>query len=231
MSTDPQPEKTETYEAFYLKLTVLIQVLILIGLVFFVLRRDWTNVFLTVIVMGLTMLPAIARKRYHLVLPPEFQLISAAFVFLSLFLGSATDFYYKYPWWDVVLHTGSGFLLGIIGFLTVFILNQSRQIPEGIKPRFLCLFAICFAVTLGVVWEIFEFAVDCIAPEINMQSREEGVYDTMYDLIVDTLGAVIVTLMGWAYLKSGRYAFIADGIRKFIAKNPELFESHAAEKK
>jgi hypothetical protein len=56
-----------------------------------------------------------------------------------------------------------------------------------------------------------------------MQSRETGVGDTMLDLIVDLLGAIVVALMGWAYFKSGRYSFIADGVQKFIRKNPRLF--------
>jgi hypothetical protein len=60
-------------------------------------------------------------------------------------------------------------------------------------------------------------------PEVNMQSNETGVADTMYDLIVDTLGAIVVALMGWAYYKTGRYSFLADGIRTFIEKNPRLF--------
>ena len=67
---------------------------------------------LTVIVIALTMLPAFVSKRYRIIVPPEFQFIAAAFVFLSLFLGSAADYYYRYWWWDIVLHTGSGFLLG-----------------------------------------------------------------------------------------------------------------------
>src|SRR5688572_24880802 len=64
------------------------------------------------------------------------------------------------------------------------------------RPEFLCFFAVTFAVFLGVLWEIFEFAVDKIAPIVNMQSGETGVADTMHDLIVDTLGAIVVALMG-----------------------------------
>ena len=86
----------------------------------------------------------------------------------------------------------------------------------------ICFFGVTFAVTLGVVWEIFEFAVDRIAPAVNMQSNETGVVDTMHDLIVDTIGALIVAFMGYAYLKSGRYSFLGDGVRKFIHSNPAL---------
>jgi hypothetical protein len=223
MSTPPtQPADEE--RTVYVTLTLAMQVLLGVGLVVFVLRRNWENVFLTVIVIGLTLLPAFVGRRYRVIIPPEFQFISALFVFLSLFLGSGADLYYKYWWWDVVLHTGSGFLLGIIGFLALFLLNQTDRIPQGITPFFLCFFAVTFAVTLGVVWEIFEYVVDRIAPAINMQSTETGVVDTMHDLIVDTLGAVVVAAMGWAYLRTGKYSFVADGVRKFIIKNPRLFK-------
>ncbi len=208
----------------YVTLTLAIQVLLGVGLVFFVVRRDWENVFLTSIVIGLTLLPTFVGRRYRVVIPPEFQFIAAMFVFMSLFLGSGADLYYKYWWWDVVLHTGSGFLLGVIGFLAVFLLNQTDRIPQGITPFFLCFFAVTFAVFLGVVWETFEFVVDRISPETNMQSVETGVVDTMHDLIVDTLGAVVVATMGWIYLRTGEYSFVANGVAKFIRKNPQLFK-------
>lgn len=222
--TEPNDDSSERQSKNgYVKLTLAIQFLLIAGLVLFVLRRDWENVFLTAIVILLTLVPAFLWRTYRIVIPPEFQLISAGFVFLSLFLGSAADFYYRYWWWDVVLHTSSGFLLGIIGFVALFLLNNTDRLPQGMKPSFLCIFGVMFAITLGVVWEIFEFAVDSIAPDINMQSRETGVVDTMQDLIVDTIGAVIVGFMGYAYLKTGKYSMIADGVRAFIEKNPRYF--------
>jgi len=216
-----QPEGAE--RNLYLTLTVLTQFVPAIALGFFLLRRDWENVFLTVLVIALTLLPAFVGRRYRVVIPPEFQFISALFVVLTLFLGSAADFYYKYWWWDIVLHTGSGVLLGIIGFLAVFLLNHTDRIPKGITPFFLCVFAVTFAVTLGVIWEIFEYAVDCISPATNMQSRETGVVDTMQDLIVDTLGAVVVAVAGWAHLRTGRYSIISGALARFIHLNPRLF--------
>jgi hypothetical protein len=207
----------------YLWLTLLVQALLVLGLLLFLIRGDWENLFLTVVVIALTMLPAFLDQHYRIVVPPEFQFIAVVFVFLSLFLGSAADFYYKFWWWDIVLHIGSGFLLGVIGFIAVFVLNHTDRIPPGIRPVFLCVFAVTFAISLGVVWEIFEFAVDRFAPAINMQSNETGVNDTMHDLIVDTIGAAAVAIMGWAYLKTGRYSFVADGVRGFLERNPKLF--------
>jgi hypothetical protein len=207
----------------YIVFTLLIQAAVALGLIAFVLRRDWENTFLTMLVLGLTLIPSFLFRQYRVYIPPEFQLIAAGFVFLSLFLGSAADFYYRFWWWDIVLHTGSGFLLGIIGFLAVFLLNQTDRIPVGISPAFVCFFSVTFAVFLGVIWEIFEFAVDMVVPSANMLSWETGAGDTIVDLIVDTVGAVVVALMGWAYIKTGRYSFIADGVRLFIRKNPRFF--------
>jgi hypothetical protein len=210
----------------YLGLTFVLQILLVVGLVLFLIHRDWENVFLTSTVIALTLVPAFLFRRYRVIIPPEFQLISAVFVFLSLFLGSALNFYYRFWWWDIVLHTASGFLLGIIGFIVLFILNQTDRLPAGMKPAFICLFGTTFAVTLGVMWEIFEFTMDRIWPALDMQSQvtgsAAGVVDTMKDLIVDTIGAIVVAMMGYAYLKTGRYSFIADAVRAFLRKNPRL---------
>ena len=207
----------------YITITLIVQAALAVALVLFLVRGDWENVFLTALVIGLTLVPAFLWRKYRIYLPPEFQLVSAAFVFLSLFLGSARDFYYRFWWWDFVLHTGSGFLLGIVGFIALYLLNQTDRLPHEVSPAFRCFFGVTFAVFLGVLWEIFEFACDQIAPYWNMQSVETGVADTMWDLIVDTIGAVIVALMGYAYLKTGKYSFIADTIQGFIRKNPHLF--------
>lgn len=208
----------------YIRLTLAILAVLVGSLVWFVFHRDWENVFLTAIVIGLIVVPAFVLRQNRIYLPPEFQLTIAAFIFLSLFLGSATDLYYEFWWWDMVLHTGAGFLMGIVGFLTLFLLNQTDRLPHGIRPGFLCFFGFTFAVFLSVVWEIFEYTVDNIAPSINMQSNETGVDDTMHDLIVSTIGALVVALMGWSYFKTGKFSFIADGVRLFVRRNPRLFK-------
>jgi hypothetical protein len=222
MDKQPSAKPTDTGN-IYLKITLVIQGVLTLAMVLFALRRDWENTFLTLLVIGLTLAPAVAWRRYRIYLPPEFQLISAVFVFLSLFLGSGRDFYYRFWWWDALLHTGSGFLLGIVGFIALYLLNQTDRLPRELSPGFRCFFGVTFAVFLGVLWEIFEFTCDQLMPVWNMQSTETGVVDTMWDLIVDTLGAVIVALMGRAYFKKGRYSFLADGIRAFLDTNPRLF--------
>lgn len=224
----PETQPTGGERSVYLTLTLIVQAILIAGLVRFVYTRDWENVFLTATVILLTLTPAFVGRRYRIVVPPEVQLVSAAFVFLSLYLGSAKDLYYKYWWWDVVLHTGSGFLLGMVGFVVLFLLNRTDTLP-GMRPSFVCFFGVTFAVTLGVLWEVFEYAADELTATkekpygVNMQSRETGVADTMHDLLVDTGGAVIVAFMAYAYLRYGRYSFLGDGVKKFVLQNPRLF--------
>jgi hypothetical protein len=219
---EPPTQSAGVERNVYLTLTLVIQVIVGAGLAVLVYRRDWENVFLAVLVMALTLTPTILGRRYRIFVPPEFQLTAAGFVFLSVFLGSIAGLYERFWWWDVFLHTSSGFLLGMVGFIALFLLNRTDRIPQGMRPSFLCFFAVIFAMALGVVWEVFEFGVDIVKPEANMQRRETGVVDTMQDLIVDTLGAVAVAAMAWAYLRTGRYSFVADGVRSFVQKNPRL---------
>lgn len=212
-------------------ITLIMQVWLVVGLVVFIIRGDWENVFLTLTVIALIVVPAFLMRQWRIHVPAEFQLIAVAFVFLSLFLGSARDFYYKYWWWDIVLHAGSGVLFGIVGWIVLFLLLQSNRLPKGVGPALVAVFAVTFAVTLGVVWEIFEFAVDSLWPAVNMMSSETGVRDTMHDLIVDLIGAIIIGGLGWAHAKTGRYSFVVDGVSEFVKRNPRLFKKKAGKTK
>ena len=109
-------------------LAVLLQIILVGG----VIGAFWQNQWFTgVIVSGillLTILPNLLAKQLKVKIPAEFQLTIIIFVFASLFLGEIHDYYNKIWWWDIVLHTSSGFLLGIVGFLLVYILNETDQI-------------------------------------------------------------------------------------------------------
>jgi uncharacterized membrane protein YjdF len=148
------------------------------------------------------------------------------FVFASMFLGELHGYYTRYWWWDIALHTTSGLLLGIFGFLLVYILNKDDRVDLSMQPRFVALFAFVFAVALGAVWEIFEFSMDQIFGT-NMQKAmfgdASGLTDTMWDLIVDSIGAAIVSLIGYWHLKVQKQSMFDGWIRKFVQRNPQLF--------
>ena len=147
--------------------------------------------------------------------------IAVVFIYMSLYLGEVNDFYAKFWWWDLVLHGGSGFLLGITGFLLVYLLNEDKKANMHLTPGFIALFAFTFSQGLGSLWEIFEFGMDQ-AFGLNMQ--KSGLVDTMSDLIINACAAAAISLLGYGYLKSPAVdSFLERAIDRFIRENPRVF--------
>lgn len=207
-------------------LVVLIAVVMAVDFLLIVREGNWFNAFLNLAIMLLVLAPILLGKRLPVKLPAEMQFFALLFIFAALFLGETRNYYERYWWWDIALHTSSGFLLGIFGFLLVYILNESRNIGVHMRPRFVAFFAFLFAVAIGTLWEIFEFAMDRsfgTTMQKPMLGDPSGLTDTMWDLIVDTLGAAIVSLFGWWYMRRGAESFIENWIDQLIEKNPHLF--------
>ena len=165
-------------------------------------------------------------------------------------MGEINSYYTKIPYWDTMLHTINGFLMAAIGFTLVDIFNRSERFSVKLSPLFLAIVAFCFSMTVGVLWEFFEFAADTylhmdmqkdwIVHEINsvmfnpdglnivehvkidslIVNGEDwiakyggyidiGLIDTMKDLIVNFIGAVVFSIIGFFYVKSrgqGKFA-------------------------
>ena len=205
-------------------LTLLLQLTLLIGAILAVTQGRWLTAIATTGIIVVTFLPLILGRRFAVQVPPEFEVLAVVFVYASLFLGEVHGYYIRFWWWDAILHVGSGFLLGILGFLLVYILNEHEDVDVHMRPRFVALFAFMFAVGMGALWEIFEFAMDQLF-DLNMQ--KSGLVDTMWDLIVDMVGAASISLLGWSYLrKAGRSSFLERWIAAFVAANPRLFTPH-----
>ena len=140
------------------------------------------------------------KKSFGVYLPGSLQIIITLFIFGAQYLGEIKNFYDKIPWWDTMLHTTSGIILGVIGFMFVYLLNKSYSNSIKLSPFFVVMFAFCFAVTMGVFWEFFEFSADRILGT-NMQKfrfpelGQDGLVDTMTDLFVDAVGALITSCL------------------------------------
>lgn len=155
-------------------------------------------------------LHGLLSHRFQIEIPSGMLVLYAIFLYGAIFLGEVRSFYYTVPHWDTILHTFSGGMLGALGFSFVTLLNKTDKIPLNLSPLFIAIFAFCFAVTLGVFWEIYEFTFDGVLG-LNMQkfALESGeqlmgraaLQDTMKDLIVDCLGAFIMALVGYISLK------------------------------
>ena len=179
------------------------------------------------VILVITLLPVFLGKKFDVKIPHSFETLAVAFVFMSLFLGEVYSYYTIYWWWDLVLHSGSAFLLGILGFLLVYVLNESKGVDLDLNPNFIALFAFMFAVGIGVLWEIIEFGADQLSG-FNMQ--KSGLVDTMWDLIVDVLGALIISILGRGFLKNREEgSFLERWIEEFIEKNPRFFEKNESD--
>jgi len=134
-----------------------------------------------------------------------------------MFLGELANFYELFWWWDVVLHFSSAIAFGCIGFIILFYLNRTNKISS--KPFWIALFSFSFAVSIGVIWEIFEFSMDQI---FGMHMQKSGIVDTMWDLIVDAIGALISVAAGYAYMQGKEKSYLSKLIGLIIKENPNL---------
>lgn len=210
------------------RLTFTLQAILVIGIIVEVLAGQWAVAVITSGIFLITLTPLVIERKFKVFIPPEFVLLTIFFVFASLFLGEVRGYYQRFWWWDIALHTSSGFLLGIVGFLMIYVMNESESVYVHLKPGFVAFFAFIFALSMGALWEIYEFAMDSLAG-MNMQkpmfNDPSGLTDTMWDLIVDAIGALIISVMGYHYIKSGKNkSFLERWIHAFIQNNPRFFK-------
>ncbi len=182
------------------------------------------NAFTCLILFVLTFVPAFISRKTTMILPTALQTGFLIFMFLAMLLGEVYGFYERFSWWDIMLHSSSAFMFGIVGFLLFDALDRDEKIYFELNRVGVLIFAFCFAVSLGALWEIFEFSGDMLfgmnmqksvyvtnaaelAPHINKWGRlvDPGLVDTMEDLVVDAVGALVaVIVMHFAFRKRAR---------------------------
>lgn len=189
--------------------------------------QSWLSLFLVTLIIGTVFFPVLFRNQMQMEIPAEFHLMAVIFIFASFYLGEVQDFYQRVWWWDIALHISAGLLMGILGFLLVYILNESKRVELNMQPGFIAVFAFTFALAIGSVWEIFEFGMDRIFGTVMqkpMFGDLSGLTDTMWDIIVNALGAFVISFSGYGYLKRKESFFVKKWIRKFINRNPRMFK-------
>ncbi|MFD1158114.1 hypothetical protein [Roseovarius aestuarii] len=181
-------------------------------------QTRWSLAFVALATLGLSLVPVLAARWAEVKVPPGFITAVVVFVGATLFLGEVFDFYERFWWWDIAMHGGSAVGFGLIGFVLVFMMFQGDRFAA---PHFaITFFAFCFAVMIGVIWEVFEFSMDQLFG-LNMQ--KSGLVDTMGDLIVDMIGAGLGAASGYAYLKGLQYGGLTGIIDEFVRRNPRFF--------
>lgn len=139
---------------------MVLRILVIVGLIRQVFLGNFAQAFLCALVLILFLLPPFVETRLKIELPTTLEIVIYCFIFAAEILGEIGNFYVRIPGWDTVLHTVWGFLCAAIGFALVDILNQSHKFKFELSPLFLAIVAFCFSMTIGVLWEFFEFAMD-----------------------------------------------------------------------
>ena len=240
---------------------VILRVIVLLALVSSVLRGEYENAFVCLLVLALFLLPFFIQQNFGIELPSTLEIIILLFIFASEILGELACFFITIPNWDSILHTTTGFLCAATGFALIDILNRNSRIKFELSPIYVSLVAFCFSMTIGVLWEFFEFGMDRLflmdmqkdtvihsitsvmldptnknipitIPDITSVTvngqelgfggyLDIGLYDTMEDLFVNFIGALVFSCIGYFYIKRRGEGKLAKAFIPTIAEAKE----------
>ena len=232
---------------------VILRIFVVAAMILSLLRGDYHSFFVCSLVLVLFMLPFFVQSNFGIELPSTLEIIILLFIFAAEILGELASYYIRFKYWDVLLHGTTGFLAAAVGFSMVDVFNRNERFKFSLSPAFLAVVAFCFSMTIGVLWEFFEFGMDWLF-DMDMQKDtvihafhstfldgtksnipipvenirdvavngeslgingylDIGLMDTMKDLFVNFVGAVVFSIIGFFYVKTrgkGKFA------RRFI---------------
>ena len=146
---------------------------------------NYENVFLGILTLLLLFIPSLVQVSFRIELPTALEIIILLFIFSAEILGEIQEFYILIPFWDTILHTLNGFLAAAIGFSLVVLLNENQKVMFTLSPVFIAVVAFCFSMTIGVVWEFFEFAMDRF---FLLDMQKDTVVHTISSVMLDPDG-------------------------------------------
>lgn len=208
-------------------ISLTLRFLLVLAIITGILTNQYEGIFLALLTLWLTFFPNIMERRFGVCLPSSVQILITLFIFAAQYLGEMHGFYERFWWWDIMLHTTSGFVLGSIGFMFVYLLKDKYDTNIKLSPFFIVLFSLCFAITIGVFWEFFEFGMDRLFG-FNMQKfrgpGENGLVDTMTDLMVGSIGALFVSIWGYIYIREKKDLFFTQLFAHWFKNDNSLDE-------
>lgn len=187
---------------------------LIVGAVLAAFSGNWESAFLSGVAAALILAPFVLRSKFDIYLPTAFSVFIAIFVYATLVLGELEDYYERFWWWDMVLHSGTAVAFGLIGLTLILLFFKKKRVSGN--PLVLAVFSFCFALSIGALWEIYEFGLDQL---FGLNTQKSGLPDTMTDLIVDAAGALIAGVIAFFYMRPGVSTPFEKLIRKTVEKN------------
>ena len=252
-----------------------LRVLVIVMMVAQFFNGNFENVLLCALTLVLFLLPSVLERSLHIDLPDTLEIVILLFIFAAEILREIQSFYITFPYWDTMLHTMNGFLCAAIGFALVDLLNRNERVSLNLSPFFMAVVAFCFSMTIGVIWEFFEFFMDHVflmdmqkdtilntISTVNLDPDhgtkavivrgiqdvilvledgsqmplglggylDLGIADTMEDLLVNFIGAVVFSAIGFIYVKTRGRSRIAPQFIPQVLDVPEEAEEDSAAK-
>ena len=195
-----------------LAIYLILRFLVVICMILQVIRGDLNNALLCLLSLVLLFAPLFIQNKYEITLPDSLEISIYLFIFSAEILGEINNFYGIIPHWDTCLHTINGFLATAVGFSLVDLLNKNSK-DINLSPFYLCLVAFCFSMTIGILWEFFEYGGDKLV-KFDMQkdtliTNISSVYlnpdNENKPVVVDNIGKTEI------FDKDGKLLYVIDG--------------------
>lgn len=178
----------------------------------------WPIAYLALATFLLSLMPTVFARRFGIRIPSILFAGIVAFIFATIFLGEAFNYYERFWWWDVAMHSASALGFGMLGVLFMLMLFEGDRYAA--PPWAIAFFGFCFAMTVGAVWEVFEYAMDA---NFGLNMQKSGLRDTMWDMIVNAGGASLGALAGFLYLKGREIPGLGAALREFVRENRHFY--------
>ena len=240
---------------------VILHLAVILVMIRCVVDKRYESLFTAGLCLLLFLIPPFVEKNFKLELPTVLETLAFIFIFCAEIFGEIGGFYQKYAFWDTMLHTTNGFIFAAFGFCLIDILNRNPKTKFTMSPVYVALTAFCFSMTIGVLWEFFEFSADAllmtdmqkdkivtaftsVTPPINKELINDiskttieyaggktvviengyldiGIIDTIKDMFVNLIGAVVFSFIGYFYIKRRGKGTIASQFIPVLVDNPE----------
>lgn len=171
----------------------LLRLSVILTMVAQIYNRNFENVYLCILTLILFMLPTVFERGLHIDVPDTLEVIVLLFIYAAEILGEIREYYITIPFWDDMLHTTNGFLCAAIGFSLVNLLNKDERVEFQLSPAYMALMAFCFSMTIGVLWEFFEWGADTF---FHADMQKDEIIHAINSVNLDPMGRNVPNYIG-----------------------------------
>lgn len=163
---------------------LILRTLVILVLVRQIMMQNYENIFVCLLTLLLLLVPSSVQLTFKVELPIFLEILILVFIYAAEILGEIDNYYFSIPYWDTILHTINGFVCAAVGFSMVSLLNKSEKIQFFVSPLFLAIVSFTFSMTIGVLWEFFEFSMDQL---FAMDTQKDTLITSIHSAGVDEI--------------------------------------------